>query len=774
MSRIQHVILIPLILVLSGRASAQFIWDGDCGLDWYECCNTGSVENPEWRNNWTIAPSPDTCPALPGPDDHVTCVKTVILQGFFQTDVKSLTVASTIDDAAYFSAFTAIDIEDFFMLSGNIVQPATYVAKNGTQDSIHLHDAEATATISSYATLDFQYDGYVVGPSTALLTNNGLILKSVEGVDPPGYDQHSGLNIPVQNNNTISAIDGTLVFDQACTNNGVIEALGEGEIRFQGGPECLLGGEVRGDGLIRFVSTTATVNGEAGDYHPTNTVIAGGGATVNFEVETSVENLTLGNSGTIGGAADLSIDDLLWNGGYSTMAPGGTTTVQDSMLIQHDSFAGGWFAINRDLELQGDSVIEGAAQVSIDDGELRNYGELQMLGASNIAQACCTPDSLIQNFGTLRKVSGEQSIINVPFFNLGEVAVESGTLQFGELQNDAAITVETGATLLMAHPQQINLDLGSITGPGTVTFVNDQHNPPVVDAIAGIYDVGTTTITGAQVEFQNDATTASLILNFPLSKLLGDGNFVVTEQFNWSAGEMAGTGTTIVEGPMTLSFAGYWLGLNRTLELNVDSSVGQDPPSTTMSVMPLGTLRCKSITIDTHVYNDGLVSPGTPTTPVAQLHVTGGYTQTPGGQLAVDSLGSAHDQLVVDGVATLNGTLAASGFPEGAGESFTILTAASIAGTFANLDLPDGMTVSYTPTSVIVHAAPGEPCVADIAPSGLPDGVVGPADLAALLAAWGACPSKGDCPADIAPAVGDGAVNAADLAQLLAGWGACP
>ena len=45
------------------------------------------------------------------------------------------------------------------------------------------------------------------------------------------------------------------------------------------------------------------------------------------------------------------------------------------------------------------------------------------------------------------------------------------------------------------------------------------------------------------------------------------------------------------------------------------------------------------------------------------------------------------------------------------------------------------------------------------------DGVVGPADLAQLLAAWGKCPG---CPQDLN---GDGQVGPADLADLLATWG---
>ena len=749
---------------------AQFSWDADCGFNWADCCNYGSEENPEWHNNWTIAPNSMACPDLPGPEDDVYASTTVILAQPYQTYVKSLSVTGT------FMLLSELDITNSLEINGTITEPTTFLFQNGPVATLELHGENATATISSFATLEFQFDGSISGPPASLLTNNGLIWKTGEspGQEPP-YDYYSVLQMPVENNGTITSQVGTIMFDHDSTNNGVIEALGEGSVEFRGPANFELDGEVRGDGSVRFLSTfsggAATITG---NYHPISTLIAGGYATVNFEVETSIENLTIGNTGIVGGPADLTVDDLFWIGGYSTMAPGGTTIVQESALIQHDSFAGGWYAINRDMELHGDSVFDSAV-VYIDDGELRNYGEVQLLGGANIVQACCTPDSLVQNFGTLRKVSGGQSSINVQFFNLGDVVVEFGTLEFGEMQNDAAITVNTGATLLMAPQQQINLDFGSITGPGTVTFVNDQHNPPVIDAIAGVYDVGNTTITGAQVEFQNDATTATLNLNYPLSKLLGDEDFVVTDQFNWSAGEMAGTGTTIVQGPMTLAFVGYWQSLSRTLELHVDAPVGQQPPTSTLSINPQGTLRCKDVTVDGNVSNSGLISPGVSTAPIAELHFTGGYTQTAGGQLAVNRLGPVHDQVIVDGVATLGGTLTASGFPAGGGGSYTILAAGGgIAGTFSALDVPDGMLVTYTGTSVILQSAPGNSCPADLFPSApeTGDGVVGAGDLAVLLASWGRCVA---CDADIAPSgAPDNVVGPADLAELLASWGACP
>ena len=45
------------------------------------------------------------------------------------------------------------------------------------------------------------------------------------------------------------------------------------------------------------------------------------------------------------------------------------------------------------------------------------------------------------------------------------------------------------------------------------------------------------------------------------------------------------------------------------------------------------------------------------------------------------------------------------------------------------------------------------------------------ADVGLLVAGWGACPAKGDCPADFTD---DGVVNAADLGLLIGGWGLCP
>src|SRR4029453_10504630 len=120
-----------------------------------------------------------------------------------------------------------------------------------------------------------------------------------------------------------------------------------------------------------------------GDYHPTNTLIAGGYLPVNFDVNTHIENFTLDTPGILGGTANLPVDNLPWYG-TTTMAPGGTTIVQDTALFQKDAPNNGSLALNREMELHGQSVIKLDTMLAMTNAQLRNYGDLEMRGNSTI------------------------------------------------------------------------------------------------------------------------------------------------------------------------------------------------------------------------------------------------------------------------------------------------------------------------------------------------------------------------------------------------------
>ena len=96
-----------------------------------------------------------------------------------------------------------------------------------------------------------------------------------------------------------------------------------------------------------------------------------------------------------------------------------------------------------------------------------------------------------------------------------------------------------------------------------------------------------------------------------------------------------------------------------------------------------------------------------------QIKITGSYTQTANGKLSTAIGGTTvitqYSQLKVVGAATLKGTLAApliGSFVPTVGETFTVLSAGSIAGTFSNttiaINSSEFFAISYTKTGVVL------------------------------------------------------------------------
>jgi T5SS/PEP-CTERM-associated repeat protein len=116
------------------------------------------------------------------------------------------------------------------------------------------------------------------------------------------------------------------------------------------------------------------------------------------------------------------------------------------------------------------------------------------------------------------------------------------------------------------------------------------------------------------------------------------------------------------------------------------------------------------------VLSDGRVAPGTSP---GILHVDGDYTQTGAGELLIQlASASSYDELLVNDNATLAGTLTVNltdGFVPNLGQSFTILTANDVDGTFTTEVLPDhpspnlAFDVMYNAQSVVLTVVPALP-----------------------------------------------------------------
>jgi hypothetical protein len=131
------------------------------------------------------------------------------------------------------------------------------------------------------------------------------------------------------------------------------------------------------------------------------------------------------------------------------------------------------------------------------------------------------------------------------------------------------------------------------------------------------------------------------------------------------------------------------------------------------SVVNAGSLSSASggtLTIISALTNSGQISPGSDGAP-GRITISGTFTQTPAGILNIDlggvAPGKQYDQLVVTGVAALDGTINVSllnGYTPAAGTIFQFLSFGSHTGTFANVvdtNIHDtvGFDVSYAGTS---------------------------------------------------------------------------
>lgn len=161
----------------------------------------------------------------------------------------------------------------------------------------------------------------------------------------------------------------------------------------------------------------------------------------------------------------------------------------------------------------------------------------------------------------------------------------------------------------------------------------------------------------------------------------------------------------------------------------------------------------------------GTVSPGAS---AGTLSISQGYIQGAGGALEIEIGGltpAASDRLAVTGAANLDGTLLITrinGFVPDPDDLFTILTAASRAGTFHTVLSEDRVEVVYEGNAVKIRFLGSSAIPGDLND----DGIVNGADLGLLLSAWGVC-AEPICPADLN---GDGVVDGADLGILLANF----
>jgi T5SS/PEP-CTERM-associated repeat protein len=157
-----------------------------------------------------------------------------------------------------------------------------------------------------------------------------------------------------------------------------------------------------------------------------------------------------------------------------------------------------------------------------------------------------------------------------------------------------------------------------------------------------------------------------------------------------------------------------WDNINLSVGGILTVSNGGTVKATTLTVGTTGEVRGNG-NITGNVVNNGNIAPGTSP---GSLQIAGNYTQGANGKLLIELASpSSFDQLQVTDTATLAGTLVVNllgGFTPNIGQSFTILTADDVDGTFSTQVFQSGtigFEVIYNAQSVVlkaISALPGD------------------------------------------------------------------
>jgi uncharacterized repeat protein (TIGR01451 family) len=412
------------------------------------------------------------------------------------------------------------------------------------------------------------------------------------------------------------------------------------------------------------------------------------------------------NSGTFtksGGASIADVDMTFLHSGAAVNVNSGTLRILAGFTSTTPINVAGVLDLNTGThDFNAGTVISGAGTVALRSTENFSAGSsittITQLSSGTTTfntGATVTLPTFTHSGGTL---TGADT-----FTVTGIYTWSGGTLTGGGMTNPNGGMNFAGVVIL--QNRTVNLNAGAVQAAGFISHGQGAViNLPASQTFDMQGDFGFSFGQGGTRGTFNSAGT--------FIKTAGTGSATLDVTFSNTGTLAVAVGTLLVNAPFTQTAGVTRLNggaLQTTVALNFNGGV-------------LEGVDGSAITGTGSVNNAaGAVSPGL--TPGA-LNIGNSYTQGASGSLNIEigglTPGTQHDQLNVTNAATLSGTLNVTltgGFTPASGDSFTILTAGAVSGTFIATNfpaLPGGMAWSITlnPTSVVLSV--GGPPQADL------------------------------------------------------------
>ncbi len=592
-----------------------------------------------------------------------------------------------------------VSATEFPLLSTTLDNAGTLVAAPLT--AFRLSDG----TLNNLAGGTFDLRGGVVGVipgTTNRLANAGQFRKTTAA--------DAFLQVPFDNTGELLLQGGNLSLSAGGTNADASYDVASGTIlHFAGGAHTFAGASLAsGDGLVRIGSTVGGAGNLelAGNSEWTGGILTGAGGVTNSGVLTisagGTRQLTgvLNNVGTI---QHLATGALLVTNGTINNQPGGTYHLQAGsftlgfnstavfnnaglvtktgatavafLIPFHNAAAvdvqGGELELRNGGDHGGAFAIADGASVAFTGGTHTLQDGVQFSGAGQLRFTAGTitingnvTAGRIQQLGGTLNGPGELTVMT-QFDWEGGTQAGSGTTR---LPGGSMLNIRANATKQLTDRTLENAGTATLSGNGLLRFTNAAfHNQPT-----GVFDVASDTsltVSGGSGTFQNEGT---------FRKSGGTGASAVQPGFQNSGTVQISTGT--------LNFTSFVQTAGET------RLSGGSLQSGSLIDIQGGTLNGGG-TVTGSIRNGGVINPGGAGA-AGTLTVTGNYTQTAAGVLALELGGTAPAEFDVlrtntapgSQSATLGGALSVlliNGFTVTAGDNFVVMEFDSRSGDFA-------------------------------------------------------------------------------------------
>jgi hypothetical protein len=622
-----------------------------------------------------------------------------------------------------------------FNAGGNLLNLAGALVQSNTAAGVFSTGGQTTITNSgtiSGAT------GVEIDTGGSVTNNAGGIIRGTggEGVgDGIGVAAlpNSGVApepLAVANSGTISGTNTAIDLEGggSITNNSgasIVAGAGNPAVIANGGPLIFLNA-----GTITGSVTLDTLPGTAANFANQATLVTGGIIAGDLNLGTNPGTiLTLDGAGIE--ALSKAVTGLITNAGSVIKQGTGTwvvdksvgnnpggTTVESGTLID---------ALTNALGTGPITVTGNASLLQISQGvEIANPNQITLTDGGSIDNAgtiSTPPGGLISGTGGGNITNEETGIItntagNAVIFNAGGNLLNlAGALV---QSNTAAGVFSTGGQTTITNSGTISGLIGiNLAGGGSVTnnaggVISGRSGLAILNAGGPIKFSNAGTING-NVLLGNFANTAQLFSGGRINGNLNLGNSaasnLILDGSTDQSLSQAISGTIANAGSLTKQGSANWtvdVAMSAPVSTNILAGVLTVNSSLTS---PLVTVQAGAMLKGTgnvlgNVVNLGTISPGnSPGT----LTIGGNFTQGAGGTYNVEIFSPQnYSRLVVLGHASLDGTLhltLASGFRFQPGETFTVLTAQGISGTFRTISGNSSVQVTYANGQVIVNPA---------------------------------------------------------------------